>query len=183
MQRLDDERYNSFAYTDSCLAVLLDSLKASPRWDNLLVIIVPDHGIPANASQSTADPLVARIPIVWTGGAIGQPCVIDCLMSQSDLVMTLLAQLLTLNPNMEHLISAPQRFPFSRNVLSPEYSSNYQFAMHAFKNGCNLFDSAGVARFDCPDRSVALLEGELSPAKERFFRALIQSAYYRSGSL
>ena len=105
------------------------------------------------------------------------------MMNQSDLVMTLLAQLRVVGGKRELLDAAPQRFPFSRNVLSPAYQKQYHFAMHAFKNGCNLFDSTGVARFDCPDRSVCAMQGELNPEKDNFFRALVQYIYMCSGSL
>lgn len=183
MQRLADERLNSFAYADSCLGVLVESLRNTPRWDSLLVIIVPDHGIPATASQSTADPQVAHIPMVWTGGAVRGHKEVEVLMSQSDLAVTLLAQMLALERDESVADSLLSRFPFSRNVLSPAYASGYQFAMHSFKNGCNLFDTLGVARFDCADCSVVALQGDLSDGKRRFFQALIQAIYMRSGAL
>ncbi|MCR5312389.1 MAG: sulfatase-like hydrolase/transferase [Bacteroidaceae bacterium] len=42
--RLDRKPENSFAYTDDCLGKFVNGLKASGKWDNTLLIIVPDHG-------------------------------------------------------------------------------------------------------------------------------------------
>lgn len=42
--RLTDKVQNAFAYTDAAIGTLVDSLKHSPVWDNLLIVIIPDHG-------------------------------------------------------------------------------------------------------------------------------------------
>ena len=166
-RRLRNERLNAFAYTDSCLTVLVDSLKASPRWDSLLVIIVPDHGIPLDASQSSSDINVPHIPIVWTGGAVRKPCTIDVMMMQSDLAATLLAQL-----------AVPfGDFPFSRNVLSPSFAAIPHFAVHAFKNGLNFIDSTGITRFDCADRSSMPVAGSPLADHPRLIQILLQYLY------
>ena len=169
IRRLADDRKNTFAYTDSCLGVMLDSLRMMPQWDNLLVIIVPDHGVAMNSSQSTSDPSVAHIPMVWTGGAVTKHSDIDIMMMQSDLPATLLAQ----------LGIDSHEFFFSRNVLSPHFAERYLFALHCFKNGCNLFDSTGVIRFDCADRKCSP-EGS---DKEQHIQALIQYIYQRTAKL
>lgn len=173
-RRLADNRCNSFAYTDSCLGVLVDSLRLTPLWDSLLVVIVPDHGVPLSNSQSTSDPSVAHIPMVWTGGAVrnGKHSV-DAMMMQSDLPATLLAQM-----GMD-----ASRFVFSRNVLSPSYGSSRHFALHAFKNGCNYIDSAGITRMDCNDKSLQPVSGSHTEQQAEFVRALIQYIYQRTARL
>ena len=168
MQRLADDRKNAFAYTDSCLAVLIDSLKRMPVWDSLLVIIVPDHGVPLSSSQSTSDYRVSHIPMVWIGGAVKSPHKeIDIMMSQSDIAATLLSQM--------QLDSKP--FPFSRNVLSPQYTSNYHFAVHCFKNGCNLIDAEGATCFECADNSATALSGSHGGKEATFIKAMLQHLY------
>ena len=168
MQRLADDRKNAFAYTDSCLAVLIDSLKRMPVWDSLLVIIVPDHGVPLSSSQSTSDYRVSHIPMVWIGGAVKSPHKeIGIMMSQSDIAATLLSQM--------QLDSKP--FPFSRNVLSPQYTSNYHFAVHCFKNGCNLIDAEGATRFECADNSATALSGSHGGNEATFIKAMLQHLY------
>ena len=169
IHRLVDDRKNAFAYTDSCIGVLVDSLRTMPGWDNLLVIIVPDHGVALNSSQSTSDPSVSHIPMVWTGGAVREHRDIDVVMMQSDLPATLLAQ----------LGIGSHEFIFSRNVFSPHFAERYLFALHCFKNGCNLIDSTGVTRFDCADRK-CLPEGM---ENESLLQALIQYIYQRTSKL
>ena len=171
---LDDNRCNSFAYTDSSLGVLVNSHRSSPLWDSLLIVVIPDHGVPLNSSQSTSDPSVSHIPMVWGGGAVRHhPLPIDVLMMQSDFPATLLAQ----------LGIGADAYPFSRNVLSPSFSSKKLFALHAFKNGCNYIDSTGISRFDCADGSIKTLSGNTNEEKIAFIYALIQYIYYKTAKL
>ena len=173
MQRLSDERKNSFAYTDSCLGVLIDSLRALPVWDNLLVIIVPDHGIAESLSQSLSEYTVSHVPVLWLGGAVRGHKEIDVFMNQSDIASTLLAQM---------GLDASD-FILSRNVLSDSYLSGYQYALHTFKNGCNLIDSTGVTRLDCVDLSTKAIVGPDTESKSFFVRALLQYVYQKTGRL
>ncbi len=169
MQRLADPKQNAFAYTDSCIGAFVDSLRSLPLWDSLLIIIVPDHGVTFGDHHSSSEPEVARIPIIWVGGAVSKAREIDILMNQSDLAATLMAQM---------GVKAPQ-LQFSRNIFSPEYSRHPQFAMHAYKNGLNLFTPDGISTYDCVDRT-------LSPAdstKQRFVEALLQKIYGTSARL
>ena len=158
MHRLDDPRQNAFAYADSCIGAFVDSLRTLPQWDNLLVIIVPDHGIPSFSGQSTGDPLVAHVPMVWVGGAVRAPRQVDVLMSQNDLAATLLAQM---------GIDASRR----------------HFALHTFKNGCNLIDSTGITRFDCIDRKATAIQGNPASDHETFVKQLLQYIYQRTAAL
>ena len=188
--KLSDSRLNAFAYTDSCLGVLVDSLRRSPLWDSLLIIVVPDHGVPRSSAQSTSDYHVAHIPVIWAGGAVRRHTRIGTLMAQSDLPATLLAQM-----GLSHA-----QFPFSRNILSPEYRQCRHFAMHAFKNGCNLIvespaipgDTAttqaapatAVTRFDCINlKSTPLTPSAQSQDHEKLIKALLQYSYQRTAAL
>lgn len=173
MRRLADDRKNSFAYTDSCLGVFIDSLRSLPQWERLLVIIVPDHGVPVASGQSTGDPRVAHVPLVWLGGAVRGHREIDLLMNQSDMAATLLAQM-----GMD-----ASSFILSRNVLSPSFVGRQPFAMHAFKNGCNLIDSDGVTCFDCVNRTSMSVQGTSAADRDRFVRALLQYIYQRTSRL
>ncbi len=173
MRRLADDRKNSFAYTDSCIGVFVEQLRRLPQWDSLLVVILPDHGVTVRAGQSTGDPSVAHVPMVWVGGAVRGPRQVDCLMSQSDLAATLLAQL---------GIDATD-FVLSRNVLSPAYARLPHFALHTYKNGCNLIDSSGVTSFDCVNGRSTPVQGSPSSQHDRFVRYLLQYIYQRTARL
>ena len=169
MHRLDDYRRNAFAYTDSCIGALINHLKSTPLWDSLLIIIVPDHGIPFEEGMSTSDVAVARIPMLWMGGAVRSAKNIDRLMSQSDLAATLLAQMrLSIEP-----------FPFSRNILGKKYLSRRQFAMHSDKNCLNLILPEGSFFYDC-------VSDNLQPADNTqflFVKALLQRLYKITATL
>jgi len=169
MHRLDDYRRNAFAYTDSCIGALINHLKSTPLWDSLLIIIVPDHGIPFEEGMSTSDVAVARIPMLWMGGSVRSAKNIDRLMSQSDLAATLLAQM--------HLPIEP--FPFSRNILGKKYLSRRQFAMHSDKNCLNLILPEGSFFYDC-------VSDNLQPADNTqflFVKALLQRLYKITATL
>ena len=171
VRRLHDERRNAFAYTDQCLGAWLDSLRHTPAWDNLLVVLVADHGIPVGGLAPAEKHLATRIPILWLGGAVRQPRTIDVLMNQTDLAATLLAQ----------LGLADSSFRFSRNVLSPAYKA--PFAVNAYKNGLYYIDSTGVTNYDC----IALAEQDAAypsdPARLQRTQALLQLWYSTTGSL
>ncbi len=91
--RLKNKILNAFAYSDNCVGGFVESLKRSKKWDNSLVILVPDH---LGAWPEHADnfkPWRYHIPLIWTGGAIRQPMTIDTYGSQQDIATTLLSQL------------------------------------------------------------------------------------------
>ena len=171
MKRLDDARRNAFAYTDSCMGALLDSLSRTPSWDNLLVVIVADHGIPVDGLPSGSRHMSTRIPIVWTGGAVKEPRVVDVLMNQSDLPATLLAQL-----GMD-----VGSFSFSRNVLAPSYRN--RFAVNAYKNGLYYIDSTGVTSYDCQSLSESDGAYPSDPVRLQKTQAHLQLLYRTTGLL
>lgn len=169
MHRLDDYKRNAFAYTDSCLGAFIDGLKATPLWDSLLVVILPDHGIPFTEGQPTSDVAVSRIPMLWMGGAVRQAKTVDRLCSQSDLAATLLCQL---------GLSA-DAFPFSRNVLGTRYMERPQFAMHSDKNCLNLVRPGSSWHYDCVSRTLQPADS----ANMRFVEALLQRLYKTTAAL
>lgn len=171
MHRLHDERRNAFAYTDSCLGAFVEQLRQSPEWDNLLLIIVPDHGIPTSGKQTTADYHAAHIPMLWLGGTIREPRQIETMMNQSDIAATLLCQ----------LGLRCDDFVFSRNIFSPLYVR--PFAMHAYKNGMNLIDTTGVTTLDCIDMTERDNGTPTSPERFRKAKALLQLVYSVTGRL
>lgn len=146
--RFDDKICNSFAYTDSCIGALTDSLKQTPIWDNLLMVIVPDHGFCYPQEGNRHLPHAHRIPIIWVGGAVSHPQVVDDFVSQSDLAATLLAQM-----DIDH-----SDFLFSRNVLSSDYKN--PFAFYTFNNGLCYIDSTGTTLFDNDSKQSIVDDGK-----------------------
>lgn len=168
--RLDRERENAFAYTDSCIGAFVTDLKQDGGWDNLLLVIVPDHGVARNG-ESLGDEAVARIPMLWIGGAVKEPGTTDVLMNQSDLAATLLAQ----------MGIGAEDFVFSRNVTSRNYVPTH--AVHAFKNGMNLIEQGGSTHFDCIDGQVVAVGKPHSPEAQSRAQALLQLIYQRSDAM
>ncbi len=163
-QRLSDPVLNAFAYTDHCLAQLIDSLRALPLWNNLLVIVIPDHGY--LYQQTYEDPEFFHSPMLWLGGALkGEARTVDVLMNQSDIAATLLGQM-----QLPHA-----DFPFSRDVLSSAYT--YPFAYCNFPAGLMLRDSTGVSLFDLTASRPILESPSPSPERIRRARAIMQRTY------
>lgn len=161
--RLDDKILNAFAYTDYSIACMIDSLKRLPEWDNLLVIMIPDHGY--LYKQSYKDPGFFRAPMLWIGGAIKAPRRMQVLMNQSDIAATLLSQL-----GISH-----DEYIWSRNVLSQTYT--YPFVYCNYPAGLLFADSTGTSIYDLDGNAVMMEE----PADEglRIVRAkaILQTSY------
>ena len=163
--RLKDNIYNAFAYTDHELGRLLTRLKSSALWDDLLVVIVPDHGFTyGNMEENEERFFKARM--LWTGGAIrtaGKK--VGTLMNQSDVAATLLGQM-----GISH-----EDFPWSRDVLSAAYK--YPFAYSTFVDGFLFKDSTGTTIYDNIGRK-SIIEIP-SPNDKRMQRgmSILQSSY------
>jgi phosphoglycerol transferase MdoB-like AlkP superfamily enzyme len=154
---LDDEVLNAFHYLDQCVGQFISQLHQLPAWDNLLVIILPDHGYRYQGINETTR-LFNHIPMIWTGGAVKAPREIPVICNQSDLPATLLGQL-----HLSH-----NDFTFSRDVLSSSYV--HRMAFHTYTEGMTVFDSTGFMAYDIdverfiahegPDRDRLLQQGK-----------------------
>lgn len=131
--RLADKKLNAFAYTDQCLGDLVDSLRTLPVWDNLLVVVIPDHGFLYEQTYDTSE--FFHSPMLWLGGAVRQPRRMSVLMNQSDIAATLLAQM-----GLPH-----DTYPWSRNVLSPDYQP---FVYCNYPAGLFYKDATGETLYD-----------------------------------
>ena len=132
--RLEHPFANSYAYADSCLGHFVDRLRAEPRlWDNLLVIILPDHCTTYPEGIEMQEPDRYHIPMVWTGGALQLPVaddgtpihVMDALGQQTDLAATLLGQM-----GIHH-----EDFNFSKDLLDP---TTPRYAFYDYPDGFGM---------------------------------------------
>lgn len=165
-------RRNSFAYTDMCLGRMIDKIKASDQWNDLLVIIIPDHGVLIDEGDLIYEPDIIHIPIVMTGGAVLGLQRFDQIMNQSDLAATLLGQL-----GINH-----DEFTFSRDVLSSTYT--YPTAFHTFNNGMTFIDSTGTTTYDNNAGKIidhieqkGLDKGKSNSRREQKAKAILQTLY------
>lgn len=135
-QKFADPYPNSVAYTDSCLGVFYDFLKASPCWDNTLFILLPDHAKPYPETMTNQEVARYQAPMIWTGGAVKGPMVVSQMGSQIDLARTLLAQ----------LDIDGSDFVFSKNIFSEK---SPKFAFYAYNDGLGFVTPEGASVFDC----------------------------------
>ena len=133
--RLKDEIPNAFNYLDGCLGEFISKVRQTPQWDNLLIVLLPDHGYTyfgVDEDHEEHD----HVPMLWLGGAIKEPRRIEQICNQTDLPATLLGQM-----GIAH-----DDYMFSRDVLSSNY--RYPFATHTYNNGITMKDSTGFAMYD-----------------------------------
>jgi phosphoglycerol transferase MdoB-like AlkP superfamily enzyme len=161
VKHLDDEVENAFYYLDSCIERLITQLRQSPAWNDLLVIILPDHGYRYKGVNETTR-LFNHIPMIWVGGAVREPRRIDHICNQSDLAATLLGQM-----GIQH-----DEYTFSRDVLSDTYQRRTAF--HTYVNGMTVFDSTGFMSYDLGAEQMVAAEGNDSTRLLRLGRALLQ---------
>lgn len=162
---LEDPYLNSVAFTDSCLGSFIEKVKTLPIWDDLLVILVSDHGFKYPATTREFDPARYHIPMLWLGGAIKEPEVIDTYANQTDLAATLLSQMrLPYND-----------FIFSKDILNPNHP---HYAFYTFKNGFGFADESGISVYD-NDAGITLLSDPAEGEEKRLQngKALLQTLY------
>ena len=162
---LEDPYLNSMAFTDSCIGSFIGQLKELPVWKNTLVVLVSDHGYRYPASLTDYEPRRFHIPMIWLGGAIKEPAIIDTYANQTDLAATLLSQL-----NLPH-----DSFTFSRDILAPGYP---EYAFYTFPNGFGFIDSTGISVYD-NESNKPLIESPTENSIERLNKGkvLLQTLY------
>lgn len=132
---LENPYLNSVAFTDSCLGDFIDRLKTTPAWENLLVILISDHGFHYPAELTDYEPRRFHIPMLWIGGAVKRPEVIETYANQTDLAATLLNQL-----DLPY-----DEFRFSKDILNPCHP---HYAFYTFPNGFGFIDSTGFSVYN-----------------------------------
>ena len=161
-KHLDDKVLNAFNYLDGCIGKFVARLKQSKAWDNLLIVLIPDHGISYGRYDNT-QPERNRIPMLWIGGAVKAPRTINTLCNQSDMAATLLGQM-----GIDH-----KDFPFSRDVMSKTYT--YPTAMHTNTSSFLLIDSTGHIIFDLDFKQFTSRGSKDSQRLLKLGKALMQS--------
>lgn len=163
-RRLEDDRMNAFAYTDSCVGDFVRQFKELPQWKNTVLIFVPDH------LGATIEPLSLyaldrfQIPMLMIGGAVNQPRKIDVYGSQQDLAATLLAQL-----GLPHY-----EFVFSKDMLD---STAPHFAFFTVPDAFGMATSDNQLIFDNQASQVVLDEGTEKGRHLSAGKAYLQKLY------
>ena len=160
--KFDDKVLNAMAFSDECVGKMIDRLKASPAWKDLLVVLVADHGYPYPRTLTYNEPLRHRIPMIWTGGAVIRPRVVEDYAAQIDIAATLLAQL-----GVAH-----DDFDYSKDIFAP--TPPRKFAYYTFNDGFGVVDASGEAVWDATaGRAVTATNPELLDVG----RTMLQTTY------
>jgi phosphoglycerol transferase MdoB-like AlkP superfamily enzyme len=166
--RVPDERFadpvlNAMAFTDDCLGEFIGHMKQTPLWDNLLIVFVADHALAYPATLKNYDIARHHIPMLWLGGAVAEPRVVEEPWSQVDIAATLLGQL-GLNDG---------DFRFSHNIFNP---AQQPMAFYTFNNGFGFIDRSGATVWDCDvNRALVLREKEGATEREAKGKATLQT--------
>ena len=160
--KFDDKVLNAMAFSDECVGKMINRLKASPAWKDLLVVLVADHGYPYPRTLTYNEPLRHRIPMIWTGGAVARPRVVEDYAAQIDIAATLLAQL-----GVAH-----DDFDYSKDIFAP--TPPRKFAYYTFNDGFGVVDASGEAVWDATaGRPVTATNPELLDVG----RTMLQTTY------
>ena len=162
VKKLDDEVDNAFCYLDDCIDDFIKKLKQTPRWDNMLIVMIADHGIIHGEIDQTKPLQKNHIPMLWVGGAIREPRVIDRLCNQSDLAATLFGQL-----HLNH-----DDFIFSRDVLSESYT--LPTVVNNYSNAQWIYNATGQQLYDFDLKRPLINECEDAQQMTRLNKAIIQ---------
>ena len=163
VKHFDDEVLNAFYYLDQCLGDFIRQFRQTEAWNNTLVVLIPDHGIPHQQIDETSA-LMNRIPMIWVGGAVKEPRRIEQVCNQTDFPATLLGQM-----GLSH-----EQFSFSRDVLSKTYTN--PFAIHTYDDGYSMYDSVSFVCYDLISNRVIAEEGKKNPELLQRGKAILQAA-------
>lgn len=133
---------NAAAFTDECVGKMIERWKQSPAWEDMLVVLIADHGIAYPDELQIGELPRQRVPMLWTGGAINQGgLIIDTYSSQADLAVTLLRQ----------MGIAADEFEFSKDIFCP---ATPHYGFWTFNNGFGLISENDYVRYDCTNNTV-----------------------------
>lgn len=164
--RLENRILNAASFTDECVARMIDQWRGTPMWENLLIVMVADHGIGYPEGLEAGSVERQRVPMLWIGGAVKEPAVVDTYASQSDLAATLLAQM-----GIRH-----DDYTFSRDIFDTGIP---HFGFWTFNNGFGMISECGHILYDCTGEKIVESTGD-GECVERFEsdgKALLQTIH------
>lgn len=163
----EDKVLNATAFTDHHVGKMIDRWRNTPAWENMLVILIADHGISYPEGTQIGSVPRQRIPMVWTGGAVREPMQINTYAAQCDLSATLLAQL-----GIDH-----SDFIFSKDIFTADTP---HYAYWSFNNGFGIISDEGNVVYDCTGDKIVSSECTDPVAEQRLImqgKALTQTIH------
>ena len=163
----EDKVLNATAFTDHHVGKMIDRWRNTPAWENMLVVLIADHGISYPEGTQIGSVPRQRIPMVWTGGAVREPMQINTYAAQCDLSATLLAQL-----GIDH-----SDFIFSKDIFAADAP---HYAYWSFNNGFGIIADEGNMVYDCTGDKIVSSECTDPAAEQRLImqgKALTQTIH------
>ena len=157
---------NAAAFTDHHVGLMIDKWRANKEWENMLVILIADHGMPYPETVTIGDEIRQRIPMIWCGGVIDQSLEVDTFASQADLATTLL-----------HQMGIPtDDFAFSKDIFD---STLPHFGFYTYNNGFGIASPEGFVRHDCTRDALVESRGEEQTIEEftTYGKTLVQTLH------
>lgn len=163
-RRLENERLNAFAYTDSCAGDFVSRFRKLSLWQNTVIVFVPDHlgAYPEHIDNLSLERY--RIPLLMVGGAVREPQRVDVYGSQQDIAATLLSQL-----GLPH-----NEFIFSKDMLNPSVP---HFAFFTVPDAFGIVTEENQVIYDCQAGKVVVDEGGSKGKNLPFGQAYLQKMY------
>ncbi|SOE19909.1 Phosphoglycerol transferase MdoB [Spirosomataceae bacterium TFI 002] len=154
--------FNSLRYSDQSLKAFIEEAQKSSWWNNTLVIILGDHGHKFPELEARAADF--KIPMLWTGGAVSKPRIVNKVFSQTDLAKTLLNQLKI--PSTE--------YKWSKDIFDPKTKS---WAYFSFNDGFGFVNSTNQFLYDNVGKVSIESKGDIDPKALERAKALQQSTF------
>lgn len=159
--RLKNKILNAFAYADNSVGEFVEYLKRSKKWDNSLVILVPDHLGAWPEHPDNFKPWRYHVPLIWTGGAIRRPMTVSTYGSQQDIAATLLSQLEIAHDDMI----------FSKDMMNTAVN---HFAFFLPNDGLGMITTDNTLIYDNIQQKVVYDAGNKKGANLKGGKALLQ---------
>lgn len=159
--RLKNKILNAFAYADNSVGEFVEYLKRSKKWDNSLVILVPDHLGAWPEHPDNFKPWRYHVPLIWTGGAIRRPMTVSTYGSQQDIAATLLSQLEIAHDDMI----------FSKDMMNTAVN---HFAFFLPNDGLGMITTYNTLIYDNIQQKVVYDAGNKKGANLKGGKALLQ---------
>lgn len=159
--KLNDKILNAFSYTDDCIGRFMKFLKSTNRWNNSLVIFIPDH---LGAWPEKIDNFASwrfHVPMIWVGGAVKKPMVVDTFGSQQDIAATLLGQLGIGHNDM----------PYSKDLLDPGV---YHYAYFMPNDGFGMITEDNEVIYDNKLMRSVVDNGKAKGKNLKYGQAILQ---------
>ena len=156
-ENTDNLYRNAVYYSDSCIGNFIEAAKKQSWWDNSVVVFIPDHSFAYPEGLPMHLPERYHIPMLWIGGAVATPMIIDKIGYQPDFINTLLNQL---NINAED-------FRFGKNLLNPNTRG---FACYTYNHGVGFIGEEGFCAIDLNTNKPILQNGDYSDIAKAFLQ-------------